>query len=121
MSYAGAQLTTDTICLPTPVFRKIMAAADSTKLLLYQVNLQKEDLSVRDERIANLITRDSVRVGIVNSKDQQISIMGEQRKLYDAEISNVTKLLKKEKRKRWWTAVGGIVAASGAFWLGLKL
>lgn len=98
-----------------------MAAADSAKILLELSRIQREDIRIQGDRINNLIERDSLRTNIINNQEKQISVMGEQRKLYDAELSSVTKLLKKEKRKRWWTAVAGIVAASGAFWLGLNL
>lgn len=97
-----------------------MAAADSTKLLIELGKLQREDIRIQSERINNLIERDSLRVSVIRNCQSEISVMADQRKLFEAELTNMNKLLKKEKRKRWWTAFGGIVGIAGAFYIGTK-
>jgi hypothetical protein len=104
-----------------PVVKKIMAAADSTPILRERVSLLNQDVSLLGQINVNLRIKDSLNVEIIKAEREKSVIMQEQRGLYDAELSNMRNLYKKERRKRIWTQVFGIVGISGALYLGLQL
>lgn len=97
-----------------------MVAAEQKKVLEERVALYTADISLLNGRIENLKAKDSLSMSIMGTYQNQIRVMEDQRKLYDTELSAVNKLLRKEKRKRFWTAMGGITVAVGGFWLGTK-
>lgn len=118
---ANGQQPTDTICLPVQTVTKIMAAADSASLLREMVRLLYSDIGSLSQININLRRTDTLQQRLISTYEAQVKTMQEQRGLYDAELSNIRTLLKKERRKRTWTAIGGLVGIAGAFYLGLKL
>lgn len=103
-----AQPGTDTICLPVPVFKKIYSAALQKK---YTDSL----LVITEKQVSEL----QAAVGLLEEKD------GELKRMYEAQIANLNnqisifkdqvigyeKLLKKERRRRFWTGALSVVTA----------
>lgn len=98
-----------------------MAAADSASLLRERVRLLYSDIGSLSQININLRRTDTLQQRLINTYEAQVKTMQEQRGLYDAELSNIRTLLKKERRKRTWTAIGGLVGIAGAFYVGLQL
>lgn len=98
-----------------------MAAADSTPLLRERVDLVEQDKRHMAGIILTMQQRDSVNAKLLFSFQEQVLVLNEKQLLYNAELSNIRTLLKKERRKRTWTAIGGLVGIAGAFYLGTKL
>lgn len=97
-----------------------MTAAEQKKVLDERVTLYDTDIRLLNSRIENLKAKDSVSAEIMESYRREIWTMVSQKALYNAELNNISRLLKKEKRKRFWTIVGGIATTTGALWLGSK-
>lgn len=121
MICAAGQSTTDTICLPVPVVKRIIAAADSTPILLDRVALLEADKRTMAAIVQNANRRDSVNAALVLSYQQSAIIANERFALYDAELLNTRILLKKERRKRTWLSIGGLAGIVGGIYLGTKL
>lgn len=98
-----------------------MVAAESTTVLKDRVVLLNEDIRLLNERIVNLRNKDSIDALLIAGYEKQMAIMRDQRGIFEAEIAVRDKTIKKLKRKRFWTTLGGIAGMGGAFWLGSSL
>lgn len=105
-----------------------MIAAEQKKVLQERVNLLTSDLDLLNSRIilkeaviADLKDKDSISLDIISTFRNEISVMQDQRKIWEGEIKSLQKQLKKQKRKTFWTAMAGVASTAGAFWLGSKL
>lgn len=116
-SYGQAQSTTDTICLPVSVFKKVYSSALQKK---YADSL----LVITEKQVNELLSA----IDLLEEKD------GELKKQYEAQISNLNNqigvykeqikgyelLVKKERRKRRLATAGGVLTTGAAIFLLLK-
>lgn len=114
MSCAGQSKTTDTLCFPVETIKKVLIAAEQKKVLESQVTLLNERIFGLNEIIKNLNEKDSVSVKTYND---QLAVMRQQKELFMDQLNGYERLLRKERRKRFWTAVGGVVTTGLATYL----
>lgn len=107
-------LTEDTICMPISQAKKILIAATEKKSLDTLVFILSERINEKDSIISLLKSTNRFNEIIINT-------MTDQRHIMETELAVANKQLKKEKRKKLWTSIGGIVGIGAAFWLGLSL
>jgi hypothetical protein len=107
MSCAGQSITTDTLCFPVSVIKKVLIAAEQKKVLDSQVIILNERIANFQLVIATLNAKDSATVA---KYEAEIKVMKDQRVVFEEQIKNYDKLLKREKRKRILTTVGGVLS-----------
>lgn len=104
----------DTICVPVPTYQGLVIAAEQRKILKEQISLLDQRILGLEEMIRQLNDRDSITVA---SYEAELKLMREQKALYEDQIATFEKLLRREKRKRFWTSVGGTLTTVGALFL----
>jgi ASC-1-like (ASCH) protein len=114
MSCAGQSKITDTICFPVEVVKKVLIAAEQKKVLDGQVILLNQRIEGLQAVVKNLEEKDSATVAAYNT---QIEVMKEQKEIFQSQLDGYEKLLRKEKRKRFWTGVLGAATTAGATYL----
>ena len=114
MSCAGQSKTTDTLCFPVEVIRKVLIAAEQKKILEQQVTILNDRIAGFQQEIKLLTDKDAETVA---SYDRQIAEMLEQRKVFEQQLKDFEKIVRKERRKRFWTAAGGVVTTGIAAYL----
>jgi chromosome segregation ATPase len=128
MMTAFAQRSPDSVTiLKSDALRKL-AQADSlpgVKELLVEkqkdLNNLNDRISTLGETISKLVEKElNTDANIQDLKDQK-QIMEEQKKILLDQIAKMNKQLRKEKRKRLWTAIAGTAATVGGLWLGTQL
>lgn len=110
----SAKSQPDTLCFPVPVIQKVLIAAEQKKVLEERVLILNERITGFEQMITVYKDRDSVTV---SSYEAQIKVMREQRVIWEAQISNLNKQLKREKRKRFWLGVGMVTSIAGGTFL----
>lgn len=116
-SYAGNSQTTDTICLPLAQVKKVLADAKQKPVLLEKITLLQADIRIMEERIAgkeaiiyNMERDQLASQDIIDQLKEEKQLYEEQKKIMLDQARSFEKLLKKEKRKRRWTAFAGILS-----------
>ena len=116
-SFAGNSQTTDTICLPIAQAKKVLADARQKPLLLEQIKLLRQDVQTLSDRIAVKQAEISNMEGqlvadqeIINQLKAEKQLYEEQKKIILDQVALFNKELRKEKRKRRWTAFGGLLS-----------
>lgn len=104
---AYGQQSTDTLCFPTETVRTLLIDAQQGKLLKRQVAILDDRIGILQEIVKNLEAKDSATV---ENYETQLTAMREQRALFEDQINRYEKLLRREKRKRFWTGAGGVVS-----------
>lgn len=94
--------TTDTLCFPVPVIKKLLIDAKQKRYADSLVTVYRSDISILNRKINALEVKDSVNREINNTYQAMIGTM-------KTETTILTGQLKKQKRKTRWTAVSGIV------------
>ena len=124
MSFAGNCQVTDTICVPMAQLKKVLTDAKQKPVLLEKIDLLTTDIKLLNERIVvkdsiiNLMERDELASQeIISALREEKKLMLEQRKVFEDQLNAYEKLLRKERRKRRWTAVGGIMLTGAATYL----
>ncbi len=105
---------TDTLCFQVQVIQKVFIAAEQKKVLEQQVYVLNERITGLQKMIVNLNEKDSATV---EGYQLEIRTMREQQDIFVDQINSFEKLLKKERRKRWWTAAGGFVSVGALTYL----
>lgn len=101
----------DTICPTVRIYQNLLIGAKQSVALKGELKEWKERVSTLQGVIKDFQGKDSATIV---KYDEQITEL-------NIQISINEKLLKKEKRKRFWTSVGGGAATVGAFWLGMQM
>ena len=124
MSFAGNSQATDTICVPVAQLKKVLIDAKQKPILLERIDLLTADVKLLNSRIVvkdsiiNLMERDELASQeIIATLREEKKLMQEQRKVFEDQLNAYEKLLRKERRKRRWTAVGGIMLTGAATYL----
>ena len=101
-----------------------LAQADSLPSYKLLVEKKQYDIDILQERITGLQSQ----IKILNEKDsvtvqkynEQLIVMKDQRTLFEDQLKGYEKLLRKEKRKRFFTAAAGVVTTGLAAYLYLS-
>lgn len=108
LNFAGQSQTTDTICFPVDVAKKVLIAAEQKKELDKQVTFLNERIFNLQQLITALEDKESLAAEGYKS---QIKILLEEKAVYEDQIKTYEKLLRKERRKRKAIAGAGITVA----------
>ena len=116
LTASGQRLNpTDSIKIPVQDALKVLAAADSAKVLKMHVAILQAEKVLQDNRIFEISqARDRYRQADSTSQLQltlsqsQMKIMEDQKKIAATYIAGLEKLYRKQKRKTWFTAAAGI-------------
>lgn len=118
MTNSKAQLkTTDSTTVSTAALKRILTAAEQKKVLDGQVVILNDRIVLLQGIIDRQIDKDTATVG---SYERQIAVMKEQRVIYDDQIKTFEKLLRREKRKRFFTGAAGMASTIAMIFLSLK-
>ncbi len=98
----------DTLCLPTENVRALVIAAEQGKVLKQQVVVLGERITLLQSMVANLEAKDSATVA---AYEAQIKNMTDTRAIFEDQIKTYEKLLRREKRKRFFATAGGIITS----------
>jgi hypothetical protein len=116
MNFAGLSQSTE-ICLPDSSVRKILIAAEQKKVLAEQVKLLEQRISIKEDIIRNLNSKDSVTVLTFQT---QINEYKEQKLIYDQQLNSYEKLLRRQKRKTFFATFGGLLTTGITTFLLIK-
>lgn len=111
MNCAGQSGRTDTICFPVPVIQKVLVAAEQKKVLEQQLTIVGERVALLKSIIAEMEKKDSVSIDAYNA---EINVMNDKIELYKDQMNGYEKLLRREKRKRFFTSMAGILTTAAA-------
>ncbi len=109
-SKVQAQNSTDTLCRPVAVIKELLIRAKEGDAAKQQVLILEQRISEKQTIIAALQGKDSVTVATYN---RELLLVLE-------ELASVKSVLKKEKRRRFWTGVGGVMTTGIVTYLALK-
>ena len=107
----------DTLCFPISVIRKVLIAAEQKKLLEQQVTILNDRIANYQIIISNLNEKDSITVA---AYEKEIALFKDEKAIYQDQIKSYDKLLKRQKRKTFFTAAGGILATGLSLYLYLQ-
>lgn len=125
MMTASALHSQDTtkVWIPRTDALRVLAQADSMKVYKKLVSQKQADIDTLTQRIdalQNVITqlkaKDATNQSIVSTYENQVKEMTDIRTEMQNEINYWQKLFLKEKRKRFWTTVGGIIGIGAAIY-----
>ena len=106
-----------TICLPDSSVRNLVIAREQGKVYKEQVQILTERISGLKEQIVLLKEKDSITVAAYT---EQIASLLEQKKLYEDQMKGYELLLKKERRKRRFTGIAGILTTAAVFYISTR-
>jgi hypothetical protein len=114
----------DTICLPITDAKKVLSDAKQKPILLERIALLNSDvvllnqrIAVKDSIIAAYQAKDGNYTAIIKALEDQKALMQEEKKLYQDQVATMEKMLRKERRKRFWTAAGGVISTGAMAYL----
>lgn len=105
-SFGQAQIHTDTICIEVPKFKKIYAAALQKKVADSLLTISEKQIAQLENTIRLLGEKDAEQKA---GYDNQLDILHQEQNIYKDQIAGYERLLKKERRKRFFTSAGGIL------------
>jgi len=114
MNCAAQLKTSDSTTTSTVALKRILAAAQQRNVLLEQVDILNKRIENYQNIINTLNEKDSLTIA---SYEAQIKNMNEVEVIYENEIKNLGKQIRKERRKRKWTAFGGLALTSAFVYL----
>ena len=109
MKSSGAQSSKDTMCLPSSAVQGLLIDAQRKDLLEADIKDLNARIVEKEIQLATTNTRDSL---LIVSLGREISIMKDQRGLFEAELKAVTKQIKRERRKTRLVAFAGILTTA---------
>lgn len=108
---------TDTLCLPVSAVQNMVIAAQ-------QKNELEREIAIAEKRIETLLQairvheqKDSINADIIDTYKREVQAIREEMAIYDKELKTVTKSLRKQKRKTFWTAMAGVASTTAAIFL----
>lgn len=125
---ANSQSSSDTIVLNKQHALKVLQAGLEGKVykeqrdsLQSQIGTLNKLIEIKSLEIANLNSQTQDYKTIISKYESQVSVMTDQRKLLEAQATNLTKLYKKEARKKVFWKITTIIGLAGGILLGSKL
>jgi hypothetical protein len=91
-----------------------MIAAEQKKVLEQQVSILNDRIANYQVIISNLNEKDSITVA---AYEKEIVLFKDEKAIYQDQIKGYEKLIRKQKRKTFFTAAGGILATAAMGYL----
>lgn len=105
MNSGGQSRITDSTTVSNVALRRILTAAEQKKVLDEQVVLLNQRISGFELIVQQYKDKDTATVG---SYERQIAIMKDQRIIFEGQIKQNEKIIRKLKRKVFWTSAAGV-------------
>lgn len=109
----------DTIHVNRSQFVRILTKAEQSKsfeaqrdLLLNQVDTLKARIAIKEMQVSNLSGEIADYKSIKASNEKIIQTMQEQRTIFEKDVADLNKQIKKQRRAKKWTALLGILTTS---------
>ena len=113
-NFAGQSQTTDTLCFPVPVIRKVLIAASQKKVCDSLLIISERQVSQLNNTIDLLTEKDTTLRSMYQG---QIDNLNNQIALYKDQIKGYERLVKRERFRRRLATVGGILTTSTMIYL----
>lgn len=114
--------------IPKVDAKRVFARALEANALREMVDAKEKDIKALTERIdglkliiSTMQEKDELNKSVAQSYERQIKEMQDIRKLQELDVMLYKKQIRKLKRGKFWTAIGGTAGIVGAFWLGTQL
>lgn len=107
-TFAQPSGTTDTLCFPVRIIQKVLIAAEQKKVLDSQVIVLNQRIAEKDSIISLLKFKDETNQQVIQTYEDEIAQMKQQREILEKQIKENDKVIRKLKRKVFWTSLGGI-------------
>ena len=117
MNFAASSQSIDTTCTQTEKLRQVITDAKMKPVLEERIAILNDRIANFQIIISNLNEKDSITV---SAYEKQIQLYRDEKKVYEDQINGYEKLLKRERRKRFFTAAGGVVATGLTLFLYLQ-
>jgi hypothetical protein len=112
--YCASQSKEDTLCFTVPQVRNLLIAAKQKTVLEERVII----LSSRIDTLQSIIrSQDDKDEATVEGYKLELKVLQEEKKIYQDQVSTFEKMLRREKRKRFLTGLGGSLATAAALYL----
>ena len=98
--------TTDTICAPVAQMKKVYAAAAQKKVADSLLVIAEKQVAELNNQITLLDGKNAEQKAMC---DNQLELLYQEISLYKDQIQGYEKLLRKERRKRFFTTAGGLL------------
>lgn len=116
-NFAGLSQTTDTICIPLQQAKKVYAAAAQKRVADSLLTIANSQLYELKAQVLLLAEKEQEQRNYFN---REISNLENQIALYKDQVVGYEKLVKRERRKRFFTSVAGTLATGAVIFLSLK-
>lgn len=117
MNCAAQPKVSDSVTISTVALKRILTAAEQKKVLDGQVVILNDRINLLQAIIDKQGEKDSVTV---ESYEQQLKVMREERTIFQDQIKTFEKLLRREKRKRMLTGAAGLISTGIVIYLATK-
>jgi hypothetical protein len=107
-AYGQQFTTTDTLCFPVPVIKKVLVAAEQKRVLEEQLLVINKRIAEKDSIISLMKFKDETNSQLIKTYEDEIKVMRDQRAIFEAAIKNHEKAIRKLKRKVFWTSAAGV-------------
>ena len=105
----------DTLCFRTEQIKAVLIDAEKGKVYKQQVTLLNSRIDNLGLQIKELEQKnDTLSLGMNN----QIKLLSDQKGLFQSQLDGYEKLLRRERRKRTFTTIAGILTTGIAIYLG---
>lgn len=111
-SFVTLSQTTDTLCFPVPVVRKVLIAASQKKVADSLLKISEQQIIQLQATIKLLGEKD---VELKTMYDGQLENLHQQVSVYKEQITGYEKLLRRERFKRRLITAAGIMATGAMF------
>jgi uncharacterized coiled-coil protein SlyX len=109
--------TIDTTCVPTIQLRKVVADAKLRPVLEERIAILNERISTKDSVIKDLQLAGEEDQAVIEALRDQRRLLEEEKKLYNDQLRTLESMIRKEKRKRFFTSMAGMITTAGAMYL----
>lgn len=96
------------MCFPVSVVQKLLIAGKQKQVMDSLVTILSFRIAEKEAIIKDLKQKDSANTNIIHTYENQISLMKDQRTVFEDQIKSLNKQLKKERRRTRWTSIAGI-------------
>ena len=117
----------DTVCITRANAVKLLTKAEQAKILEERQLLLLQDIEVLNLRInekeaivSGLKQKDSLNKEVIKLYDKEISVMKDQRKIFEGQIKYDNKMIRKLKRKIFFTSLSGVAIVGALTYLYLS-
>lgn len=100
--------SSDTICPKIDTYRKLVIAAEQKKILEEQVVILNRRISEKDSVIALLRFNDETNEQVIQTYKDELAVMKDQKDILFSAIKGSEKIIRKLKRKVFWTSAAGV-------------